>query len=277
MLELKSVSAGYGSFQALFDVSLKVEAGEAVAVIGPNGAGKTTLLRVISKLMEVSGGEVSMEGVSLNTVPAHRVIELGIAHVPENRRLFPRLTVEENLRIGAYPQAARARYAERLEFVYSLFPRMQERRAQLAGTLSGGEQQMCAIGRGLMSGPKLLLLDEPSAGLAPVIVQQVFGLGQKIRAEGYTVLIVEQNIQQVLKVVERAYLLEVGRIKARGKSADLLASEDIRRAYIGLGGRCKRMINAGGCGGKRAYRFAACSALERSLWKSSTSSCWKRC
>ena len=234
MLELKSVSAGYGSFQALFDVSLKVNAGEAVAVIGPNGAGKTTLLRVISKLMEVTAGEVSMEGVSLNTVPAHRVIDLGIVHVPENRRLFPRLTVEENLRIGAYPRAARARFAERLEFIYSLFPRMQERRDQLAGTLSGGEQQMCAIGRGLMSGPKLLLLDEPSAGLAPVIVQQVFGLVKKIRAEGYTVLIVEQNIQQVLKVVERAYLLEVGRIKASGRSADLLASDDIRRAYIGL-------------------------------------------
>ena len=234
MLELKSVSAAYGSFQALFDVSLKVEAGEAVAVIGPNGAGKTTLLRVISKLMEVTAGEVSMEAVSLNTVPSHRVIEMGIAHVPENRRLFPRLTVEENLRIGAYTQAARARFAERLEFVYSLFPRMQERRGQLAGTLSGGEQQMCAIGRGLMSGPKLLLLDEPSAGLAPVIVQQVFALVQKIRAEGYTVLIVEQNIQQVLKVVERAYLLEVGRIKTSGKSADLLASGEIRRAYIGL-------------------------------------------
>jgi branched-chain amino acid transport system ATP-binding protein len=234
MLELTSVSAGYGSFQALFDVSLKVNAGEAVAVIGPNGAGKTTLLRVISKLIGVSSGRVSMEGVSLNTVPSHRVIELGIAHVPENRRLFPLLTVEENLRIGAYPKAARSRYAARLEFVYSLFPRMQERRSQLAGTLSGGEQQMCAIGRGLMSGPKLLLLDEPSAGLAPVIVQQVFALVQKIRAEGYTVLIVEQNIKQVLKVVERAYLLEVGRIKASGKSADLLASDDIRRAYIGL-------------------------------------------
>ena len=234
MLELKSVSAGYGSFQALFDVSLKVDAGEAVAVIGPNGAGKTTLLRVISKLMEISAGEISMEGVSLGIVPSHRVIDLGIAHVPENRRLFPRLTVEENLRIGAYAQAARARYAERLAFVYSLFPRMQERRHQLAGTLSGGEQQMCAIGRGLMSGPKLLLLDEPSAGLAPVIVQQVFALVQKIRAEGYTVLIVEQNIKQVLKVVERAYLLEVGRIKASGTSADLLASDDIRRAYIGL-------------------------------------------
>ena len=234
MLELKSVSAGYGSFPALFDVSLKVEAGEAVAVIGPNGAGKTTLLRVISKLIEVSGGEVSMEGVPLNAVAAHRVIELGIAHVPENRRLFPRLTVEENLRIGAYTQAARARFEERLAFVYGLFPRMQERRQQLAGTLSGGEQQMCAIGRGLMSGPKLLLLDEPSAGLAPVVVQQVFELVQKIRAQGYTVLIVEQNIQQVLKVVDRAYLLEVGRIKLSGPSDALLASGDIRRAYIGL-------------------------------------------
>jgi branched-chain amino acid transport system ATP-binding protein len=234
MLQLESVSAGYGSFQALFDVSLKVDAGEAVAVIGPNGAGKTTLLRVVSKLIEVSGGAVSMEGVPLAAVPAHRVIELGIAHVPENRRLFPRLTVEENLRIGAYPQAARARFEERLAFVYSLFPRMRERRQQLAGTLSGGEQQMCAIGRGLMSGPKLLLLDEPSAGLAPVIVQQVFELVQKIRKEGYTVLIVEQNIRQVLKVVDRAYLLEVGRIKRSGKSAELLASDDIRRAYIGL-------------------------------------------
>jgi branched-chain amino acid transport system ATP-binding protein len=234
MLELKSVSAGYGSFQALFDVSLKVEAGEAVAVIGPNGAGKTTLLRVISKLMEVSAGEVSMEGVSLNTVPSHRVIELGIAHVPENRRLFPRLTVEENLRMGAYPPAARARYAERLEFVYSLFPRMQERRDQLAGTLSGGEQQMCAIGRALMSGPRLLLLDEPSAGLAPVIVQSIFELMKKIRAEGYTVMIVEQNVRQVLKVVDRAYLLEVGRIKASGNATELLASDEIQKAYVGL-------------------------------------------
>ncbi len=234
MLELKSVSAGYGSFQALFDVSLKVDAGEAVAVIGPNGAGKTTLLRVISKLMEVTAGEIRMEEVALNTLAAHQVIDLGIAHVPENRRLFPLLTVEENLRIGAYPRAARAHYAERLEFVYGLFPRMRERRHQLAGTLSGGEQQMCAIGRGLMSGPKLLLLDEPSAGLAPVIVQQVFALVHRIRAEGYTVLIVEQNIQQVLKVVDRAYLLEVGRIKASGRSAELMASDDLRRAYIGL-------------------------------------------
>ncbi len=234
MLSLTGVGAGYGSFQALFEVSLEVEAGEAVAVIGPNGAGKTTLLRVISKLIDVSRGEIRMDGQLLNEVAAHRVIEQGIAHVPENRRLFPRLTVEENLQIGAFPPAARARCAERLGFVYQLFPRLKERRGQLAGTLSGGEQQMCAIGRGLMSGPKLLLLDEPSAGLAPVIVQQVFDLVRRLRAEGFTVLIVEQNVQQVLKVVDRAYLLETGRIKSSGAAADLLASDAIRRAYIGL-------------------------------------------
>ncbi len=234
VLTLKNVAARYGSFQALFDVSLEVEAGEAVAVIGPNGAGKTTLLRAISKLIEVSAGEIAMEGRRLDAVPAHRVIELGIAHVPENRRLFPKLTVEENLRIGAYTATARARFRERLSLVYGLFPRLAERRDQPAGTMSGGEQQMCAIGRGLMSGPKLLLLDEPSAGLAPVIVQQVFDLVRRIRAEGFTVLIVEQNIQQVLKVVDRAYLLETGRIKLSGAAAALLANDDVRRAYIGL-------------------------------------------
>ena len=234
MLRLESVAAGYGSFQALFDVSLEVEAGEAVAVIGPNGAGKTTLLRVISKLIEPSGGEIRMDGQPLDAVPAHQVIELGIAHVPENRRLFPRLTVEENLRIGAFTPAARARFAERLAYAFELFPRLRERRDQLAGTLSGGEQQMCAIGRGLMSGPKLLLLDEPSAGLAPVVVRQVFDLVRRIRTEGYTVLIVEQNVQQVLRVVDRAYLLETGQIKSSGAAAELLASDDIRKAYIGL-------------------------------------------
>ncbi|MFN0300911.1 MAG: ABC transporter ATP-binding protein [Burkholderiales bacterium] len=234
MLELKGVSAGYASFQALFDVSLHVNAGEAVAVIGPNGAGKSTLLRVISKLIEVRAGEMSMEGTRLNDIEAHRIIELGIAHVPEHRRLFPRLTVEENLRMGCYLHAARAKFAERLAFVYDLFPRMKERRDQPAGTLSGGEQQMCAIGRGLMSGPKLLLLDEPSAGLAPVVVQQVFELVNRIRAQGYTVLIVEQNVRQVLRVADRAYLLEVGRIKASGTASELLASDDIRKAYVGL-------------------------------------------
>jgi branched-chain amino acid transport system ATP-binding protein len=234
MLEVRGVSAGYGTFRALFDVSLEVRAGEAVAVIGPNGAGKTTLLRVISKIIAPTAGDVVMEGAPLGPVPAHRVVELGIAHVPEHRRLFPRLTVEENLRMGAFHPAARAKFRERLDFVYELFPRMKERRNQAAGTMSGGEQQMCAIGRALMSGPKLLLMDEPSAGLAPVIVQQVFNLVKRIRAEGYTVLIVEQNIQQVLQVVDRAYLLEVGTIKQSGSSAELLASPEIRRAYLGL-------------------------------------------
>ncbi|MCA3180793.1 MAG: ABC transporter ATP-binding protein [Burkholderiaceae bacterium] len=234
MLELKNVSAGYGAFQALFDVSLKVDAGEAVAVIGPNGAGKTTLLRTISKLIEPTAGTLSMEGRGYNAMPAHEVIGLGIAQVPEGRRLFPRLTVEDNLRMGAFLPAARAKFDERLEFVYSLFPKMKERRMQMAGTMSGGEQQMCAIGRALMSGPKLLLLDEPSAGLAPVVVQSIFGLMKTIRAQGFTVLIVEQNIQQVLKVVDRAYLLETGRIRQSGDAATLLASDEIRRAYLGV-------------------------------------------
>ena len=234
MLQLTGISAGYGSFQALFGISLEVEAGETVAVIGPNGAGKTTLLRVISRLIDAAAGEMTMEGRRLNEVRAHQVIGHGIAHVPENRRLFPRLTVEENLKMGAFLPAARARFGERLEAVYALFPRMKERRAQAAGTLSGGEQQMCAIGRALMSGPRLLLLDEPSAGLAPVVVQSIFEVVRRMSAEGYTVLIVEQNIRQVLKVAGRGYLLETGRIKLAGSSAELLASDAIKKAYLGL-------------------------------------------
>lgn len=234
MLELNNVSAGYGAFQAIFNVSLKVHAGEAVAVIGPNGAGKTSLLRVISKIINQTSGQIFMEGVSLETIEAHQVIDLGIAHVPEHRRLFPGLTVEDNLRMGAYMKTARPHFEERLHYVYEMFPRLKERRNQLAGTMSGGEQQMCAIGRGLMSGPKLLLLDEPSAGLAPVIVQQVLDLVQKVRSEGYTVLIVEQNIQQVLKFVDRAYLLEVGRIRAEGTAQELLNNDEVRQAYVGI-------------------------------------------
>ena len=234
MLSLTDVSAGYGTFQALFGVSLEVKAGESVAVIGPNGAGKTTLLRAISKLIALTGGEVTMQGRSLKEVAAHEVIATGISHVPENRRLFPRLTVEENLKMGAYVFSSRKNFSERKEFVYRLFPRMHERRAQAAGTLSGGEQQMCAIGRALMSGPKLLLLDEPSAGLAPVVVQSIMQMVKRICAEGYTVLIVEQNIRQVLKVVDRAYLLETGRIRQSGSSAELLASDEIRKTYLGL-------------------------------------------
>jgi branched-chain amino acid transport system ATP-binding protein len=232
MLSLERVSAGYGDFQALFGVSLEVNAGEAVAVIGPNGAGKTTLLRAISKLVEPSAGDIRLEGRSLAPLPAHQVVAHGIAHVPENRRLFPRLTVEENLRMGAY--TARKEFPNRLQSVYGLFPRLEERRRQPAGTLSGGEQQMCAIGRALMSGPKLLLLDEPSAGLAPVVVQSIFALVRRICAQGYTVLIVEQNIRQVLKVVSRAYLLEAGRIHLSGTAQELLGSSEIRKAYLGL-------------------------------------------
>ena len=232
MLAVRNVTAGYGDFNALFDVTLEVHAGEAVAVIGPNGAGKTTLLRLISKLIEPTRGDVVFEGASLAPVPAHAVVARGIAQVPENRRLFPRLTAEENLRMGAF--TSRAKYAERLEQVYSLFPRLKEKRRQPAGTMSGGEQQMCAIGRALMSGPKLLLLDEPSAGLAPVVVQSIFELVRRICAQGYTVLIVEQNIRQVLKVVSRAYLLDAGRIVQTGTAAELLAAPEIQKAYLGI-------------------------------------------
>jgi branched-chain amino acid transport system ATP-binding protein len=234
VLELRSVRAGYGTFPALFDVSLEVRDGEAVGVIGPNGAGKTTLMRVISGLIRPISGSLVMEGVDLLATPAHRIVELGIAHVPESRRLFPRMTVEDNLRMGGFMPAARPKFARRVELVYDLFPRLRERRRQLAGTMSGGEQQMCAIGRALMSDPKLLLLDEPSAGLAPVIVEQVFDLVKRIRAGGLNVLIVEQNVQQVLRVVDRAYLLKAGRIRAAGTSAELLQSETIREAYLGV-------------------------------------------
>ena len=234
MLSLAAISAGYGSFQVLFDVSLEVPQGEAVGVIGPNGAGKTTLMRVISGLVQRYTGAMNLDGRSIGGLPAHRMVEQGIAHVPENRRLFPRLTVEDNLRIGAYLPRARRQCAGQLDRVYKLFPRLKDRRAQLAGTLSGGEQQMCAIGRALMSDPKLLLMDEPSAGLAPLVVAQVFDLVRRIRAEGLTVLIVEQNVQLVLDVVDRAYLLEVGRIKLAGTSAELKGNDFFRKSYMGL-------------------------------------------
>jgi len=234
VLKLDAIDAGYGGFQALFGVTMEVNAGEAVAVIGANGAGKTTLLRAISGLIRPTAGAMTMEGQDLLKTPAHRIVETGIAHVPESRRLFPRLTVHDNLRMGAYTPAARAHFAERLDYVFTLFPRLKERQGQLAGTMSGGEQQMCAIARALMSRPKLVLLDEPSMGLAPVIVAQVFELMRRIRNEGYTVLIVEQNVRQVLKVADRGYLLEVGRIKAAGTAAQLAASDDIRKAYMGI-------------------------------------------
>ena len=234
MLRIADLSAEYGSFRALFDISLDVVAGEAVAVLGPNGAGKTTLMRVISGMLPVRSGALTFEGQSLVGLKAPRIVATGIAHVPENRRLFPRLSVEENLRMGAFLPSARAQFGERLAWVFELFPRLKERRDQLAGTLSGGEQQMVAIGRALMSKPRLLLLDEPSAGLAPLVVEQVFDLVRRIRREGFTVLIVEQNVMQALELVDRAYLLEAGHITLTGTAAELKANDVVRKSYLGL-------------------------------------------
>jgi branched-chain amino acid transport system ATP-binding protein len=234
MLELRKVTAGYGHFTALWDVDLTVAPGEAVAVVGPNGAGKTTLMRVISGLIAPRAGDLVFEGASLAGRPAHEIVAHGIAHVPEGRRLFPALTVADNLKMGAYLPAARARYAESLERVFTLFPVLAERRSQRAGSMSGGEQQMLALGRALMSRPKIILLDEPSMGLAPVMVLRLFDLIRRVREEGYTILVVEQNVRQVLKLVDRAYLLEVGRIKLEGRASDLAEHDFIRKAYVGL-------------------------------------------
>jgi branched-chain amino acid transport system ATP-binding protein len=234
MLELARVTAGYGAFTALWDVSLRVEAGEAVAVVGPNGAGKTTLLRVISGLIAPRSGSVLFESAELAGRPAYDVIAHGIAHVPEGRRLFPQLSVAENLKMGAYLRSARARFQESLARVYTLFPVLAERHAQRAGSLSGGEQQMLAVGRALMSCPKLILLDEPSMGLAPVMVLRLFDLIRRVREDGYTILVVEQNVTQVLKLADRAYLLEVGRIKVEGRAAELAEQDFVRKASMGF-------------------------------------------
>ena len=234
MLELRRVTAGYGAFTALWDVSLTVAAGEAVAVVGPNGAGKTTLMRVISGLVPTRGGELVFEGTPLTGRRAHQIVAHGIAHVPEGRRIFPGLTVAENLKMGAFLPPARRAYRQSVERVYGLFPVLADRRAQRAGSLSGGEQQMLAIGRALMSRPKLILLDEPSMGLAPVMVFRLFDLMRRVRAEGYTILVVEQNVRQVLKLVDRAYLLEVGRIRMEGRAESLGEQDFVRKAYMGL-------------------------------------------
>ncbi len=234
MLRLTSVTAGYGHFTALWDVSLRVDTGEAVAVVGPNGAGKTTLMRVISGLIAPRAGDVTFDEQPIGGRPAYEVVAHGIAHVPEGRRIFPALSVTDNLRMGAFLPAARRRFADSLARVHALFPVLAERHKQQAGSLSGGEQQMLAIGRALMSGPKLILLDEPSMGLAPVMVLRLFDLIRRVRQEGYTILVVEQNVRQVLKLVDRAYLLEVGRVKMEGR-ADALAEQDfVRKAYVGL-------------------------------------------
>jgi branched-chain amino acid transport system ATP-binding protein len=234
MLELTGVTAGYGQFTALWDVTLRVDAGEAVAVVGPNGSGKTTLLRVISGLIAPRAGQFVFDGAALAGRPAYEIVAHGIAHVPEGRRIFPALTVADNLKMGAFLPGARHRFAESLERVHALFPVLAERQKQRAGSLSGGEQQMLAIGRALMSRPKLILLDEPSMGLAPVLVLRLFDLIRRVREEGYTILVVEQNVRQVLKLVDRAYLLEVGRVKMEGRAAELSEQDFVRKAYVGL-------------------------------------------
>ena len=234
LLELDDVHTFYGRIEAIKGVSLTVNPGEIVTLIGANGAGKSTTLRTIQGINHPKVGSVRFEGREIRNATPHEIVKMGIAQSPEGRRLFPRMSVRENLEMGAFQRDDRAEIVKDIDHVSSLFPRLQERRDQKAGTLSGGEQQMCAIGRALMSDPKLLLLDEPSAGLAPVVVQQVFELVRRIRSGGLTVLIVEQNVQQVLKVVDRAYLLEAGTIRATGTAAEMLESDTVKQAYLGV-------------------------------------------
>jgi branched-chain amino acid transport system ATP-binding protein len=234
LLEVRDLALAYGDVQVLFGVSLRVDEGEIVTLLGSNGAGKTTTLRAISGLRPPRGGEVRFRGESLLSIPASRRAEMGIALVPEGRELWPLLTVRENLELGAYTRSARARAQQNLERVFSLFPRLRERHAQYAGSLSGGEQQMCAIGRALMIEPKLLMLDEPSLGLAPILVDQTFQIVRTLHEQGLTVLLVEQNLQKALEVAGRGYVIETGSVKLTGSSQNLLADPAIRSAYLGL-------------------------------------------
>ena len=233
MLEVERLEIAHGDAVAVWDVSLVVGARELVTVVGPNGAGKTTLIDAIAGLLPVRAGRVRLDGRDLASVAAHELCSQGIALVPEGRRLFPAMTVEENLELGSYARAARARRHQSLERVYGTFPILRERRRQLAGSLSGGQQQMVAIGRALMAMPRLLLLDEPSLGLAPQIVDQVFEVIAGIHAEGVAVLLVEQNIVQAFAIAARAYVLEQGRIVAEGVPSDLARDARIREAYLG--------------------------------------------
>ncbi len=234
MLEVRGVDVGYGDVQVLWDVSFHVDKGEIVALIGAIGAGKTTTLATISSLLPPRKGSVEFEGKPLHTLPTHQMVTLGIAHVPEARRLFPEMTVRENLLLGALtPEAKRAR-PEMLDRVFKLFPRLKERARQAAGTLSGGEQQMAAIARGLMSRPRLLMLDEPSLGLSPLLVNDIFGVIQEIHGQGVTVLLVEQNVFKTLSVADRAYVLENGRIVLTGTGKELLQDEHVKKAYLGM-------------------------------------------
>ena len=234
MLEVSNVDAFYGKVQALWDVSLRINEAEIVALVGANGAGKTTLLNIISGLLCPASGSVVFLGQRIDGLTPHSIVELGISHVPEGRRLFTGMSVRENLEIGAYPKHAWKQKEETLEQVYQLFPILKEREGQLARTLSGGEQQMLAMGRGLMSRPRLCIIDEPSSGLAPLMVDQIFRIIQGLRDQKIAIFLIEQNVQQTLEVADRAYVLENGRVILAGESGQLLQEELIRKAYLGL-------------------------------------------
>ena len=233
LLRLDGVEAGYGDLTAISEVSLEVRQGEAVTLIGGNGAGKTTTLRAISGLLPVRAGRIELDGERLDGLGSAQIVARGIAHVPEGRQLFPTMTVRDNLELGGRA-ADRSRRADSLEMVFALFPRLRERERQLAGTLSGGEQQMCAIGRGLMARPRLLLLDEPSLGLAPVTVKLIFETLQRVNDAGTTIMLVEQNVPRALQLSHRGYVLENGRLVLEGTRAGLLASPHVKQAYLGL-------------------------------------------
>jgi branched-chain amino acid transport system ATP-binding protein len=233
VLEVKDIDVFYGDAQALFGLSLQVRQGEVVTLVGANGAGKTTALRAISGLRPVARGDIVFEGSSLAGVPAHRRAELGIALVPEGRELWPQLTVRENLELGAYGKAARRHLPDSLDRVHELFPLVDERARQVAGSMSGGEQQMVAIARALMTRPRLLMFDEPSLGLAPVVSSQVFQIIRRLHADGLTILLIEQNLKKALELADRGYVVETGSISMEGAAADLLADPAIRSAYLG--------------------------------------------
>jgi branched-chain amino acid transport system ATP-binding protein len=232
LLELDSIDTYYGNIRALRGISLRVNRGEIVTLIGANGAGKSTTLRTISGTLKPRVGTVHLEGQEIQDLPAHEIVKLGVAHAPEGRRVFSRMTVQENLQLGAFVRKGE-RYSEDLARVYELFPRLKERRSQKAGTLSGGEQQMLAIGRALMAKPRILLLDEPSMGLAPILVQQIFEIIRDINAQGTTILLVEQNALMALKVAQRGYILQTGRIVLHDDAESLARNEEVKRAYLG--------------------------------------------
>ena len=234
MLEVSKVAAAYGDVQALWDVSFSVEEGKVATLLGSNGAGKTTTLRVISGLLQALEGEVRLRGERIDDLPPHRIAELGVIQVPEGRHLWPNMSVEDNLLLGAYSRRARAERAKTLAGVYERFPRLAERKAQLAGTLSGGEQQMAAIGRGLMGKPEILMLDEPSLGLAPILVDEVFRVISDIVAQGLTVLLVEQNVHRALEIAATASVIENGKVVLSKSAAEMAADPSVRSAYLGL-------------------------------------------